>query len=165
MPCARTAATSRHAALPAPGCQPQRLRCSLLGSASNARRTLGRGTVHCDANIVRLDVRAIRSASHRPPGVTVHELVHHGGRDALAIFTAMRADVPHSRFSEGGMARRNGVDVMGKYLKAWALNSVAELLAATDPDRAEDIARSIGDQPSKASALSSVAKVLAAESP
>jgi hypothetical protein len=53
-----------------------------------------------------------------------------------------------------------------EYAKSRALSRVAQALAATDPERAEDIARSLpDDESSKASALSRVAQALAATDP
>ena len=50
-------------------------------------------------------------------------------------------------------------------MKASALASIAEALAATDPDRAERIAQSITDDSSKARALARIAGALAATDP
>ena len=50
-------------------------------------------------------------------------------------------------------------DAGGIHGQASALASVAEAVAATDPDRAERIAQSITSEDSKASALVKIAKV------
>jgi len=49
-----------------------------------------------------------------------------------------------------------------EHLKAWALADVAGAVAATDPDRAEQIAQSISDDCSKAWALADIAAALTA---
>jgi hypothetical protein len=57
------------------------------------------------------------------------------------------------------------VDETVSLLKGQALWQVAKALAASDPDRAEDVARSITNEIYQAWALAEVAKVLAASDP
>ncbi len=96
--------------------------------------------------------RSIAGKSSKVPATSgVAEALEPADPELAALLLAVAEPIGHSS---------------DQYWKAQALIGVAEALAATHPDRAERIARSIGgDVDLEASTLSGIAKVLAATDP